>query len=159
LLRRYGLGPAGDIVVDGDPAPPSRKVTKRGTTAPNFSTYAYCDQTVGWIKMPLGMEVDLGPGDIIRGPNSPRKGAHTTPTFRPMSIVVKLMQVCRILLDTKIGFRPGDIVVDGDCSSPTKGAEHPPPNFSAHDYCGQTVGGIKVLLGTEVGLGPGDIVL
>ena len=24
-----------------------------------------CGQTVGWIKMPLGMEVGLGPGDIV----------------------------------------------------------------------------------------------
>jgi len=25
----------------------------------------YCGQTVGWIKMPLGTEVGLGPGDIV----------------------------------------------------------------------------------------------
>jgi len=25
----------------------------------------YCGQTVGWIKVPLGMEVDLGPDDIV----------------------------------------------------------------------------------------------
>jgi len=28
-------------------------------------TLVYCGQTVGWIKMPLGMEVGLGPGDIV----------------------------------------------------------------------------------------------
>jgi len=28
-------------------------------------TLVYCGQTVGLIKMPLGMEVDLGPGDIV----------------------------------------------------------------------------------------------
>ena len=26
---------------------------------------AYCGQTVGWIKMPLGTEVGLGPSDIL----------------------------------------------------------------------------------------------
>ena len=28
-------------------------------------TLVYCGQTVGWIKMPLGTEVGLGPGDIV----------------------------------------------------------------------------------------------
>jgi len=37
----------------------------------------YCGQTVGWIKMPLGTEIDLGPGDIVLDgdPAFPRKGA------------------------------------------------------------------------------------
>jgi len=41
---------------------------------------------------------------------------------------------------------------------PKKGAE-PPPQFSAHVYCGQTARCIKMVLGMEVGLGPGHIVL
>ena len=34
---------------------------------PKFRTaiLVYCGQTVGWIKIPLGMEVGLGPGDIV----------------------------------------------------------------------------------------------
>ena len=28
-------------------------------------TLVYCGQTVGWIKMPLVMEVDLNPGHIV----------------------------------------------------------------------------------------------
>ena len=28
-------------------------------------TLVYCDQTVGWMHMPLGTEVDLGPDDIV----------------------------------------------------------------------------------------------
>jgi len=43
--------------------------------------------------------------------------------------------------------------------SPEKGGRAPPPQFSAHVYCGQTVGWIKMPLGTEVGLDPSDIVL
>jgi len=46
----------------------------------------------------------------------------------------------------------------GPSSPPQKGAE-PPPQFSAHVYCGQTAGWIKMTLGMEVGLGPGHIVL
>ena len=41
---------------------------------------------------------------------------------------------------------------------PKKGAE-PPPQFSGHDYCGQTAGWIMMALGMEVSLGPGHIVL
>jgi len=29
------------------------------------ATLVYCGQTVGWIKIPLGMEVGLGPGHIV----------------------------------------------------------------------------------------------
>jgi len=35
------LGP-GDIVLDGDQAPP----TERGTAAPHFSAHVYCGETV-----------------------------------------------------------------------------------------------------------------
>jgi len=41
---------------------------------------------------------------------------------------------------------------------PKKGAE-PPPQFSAHVYCGKMAGWIKMALGMEVGLGRGHIVL
>jgi len=27
--------------------------------------HVYCGETAGWIKMPLGMEVALGPGHIV----------------------------------------------------------------------------------------------
>ena len=35
----------------------------------------------------------------------------------------------------------------------------PPPQFSAHVYCGQTAGWIKMALGVEAGPGPDHIVL
>ena len=46
-------------------------------------TLVYCGQTVEWIKMSLGMEVGLGPGDIVLDgdPAPPRKGAQQSPTF------------------------------------------------------------------------------
>ena len=47
-------------------------------------TLVYCGQTVGWIKMKLGMEVGLGPGD-----NALDGYPASTPNFRPMSIVAK----------------------------------------------------------------------
>jgi len=55
----------------GDPAP-----LKRGTS-PHFLAHVYCGQTAGWIKMPLGMEVGLGPCHILLDgdPARPKWGA------------------------------------------------------------------------------------
>jgi len=39
---------------------------KKGYTIPTqFLAHVYCSQTPGWIKMPLGMDVKLGPGDVV----------------------------------------------------------------------------------------------
>ena len=43
---------------------PSSSLPKAGGTAPQFSAHVYCGQTA-WIKMPVGMEVGLGPGHIV----------------------------------------------------------------------------------------------
>jgi len=63
---------------------------KRGT-ALQFSAHVYCGQTAEWIKMPLGKEVRLGPGDIVLDvdPAPPTERNTTAPTFRRMSIVAK----------------------------------------------------------------------
>ena len=61
---------------------------KRGHS-PQFSVHFYCGQTAAWIKMPLGMEVGLGPRHIVldRDPAPPpKKWAHGTaplPIFGP----------------------------------------------------------------------------
>jgi len=52
-----GFG-AGHIVLDGNPAP-----LQRGT-APNFRP-CLLTPTAGWIKMPHGTAVGLGPGDTV----------------------------------------------------------------------------------------------
>ena len=49
---------------------------QRGT-APQFSAHICRGQMAAWIKMPLGMELDLGPGDFVlyRNPApSPKRG-------------------------------------------------------------------------------------
>ena len=55
------------------------------TNSPRFSAHVYCDQTAGWMKTPLGTEVDLGPGYIVlTGTQLPsRKGHTSSPLFRP----------------------------------------------------------------------------
>jgi len=69
----------------GDPATPRKKGTP---TPPNFWPIFYCDQTAGWMKTALGMEVDLGPGHIVLdGVPALRERDTVAPSFRPMSIV------------------------------------------------------------------------
>jgi len=55
-----------------------------------FLAHVYCGQTAGWMKTPLGTEIDLGLGHIVldgflalceRGTAAP------PPSFRPMSLV------------------------------------------------------------------------
>ena len=77
--RGIGLG-LFDVVLDGDPAPPPIK----GHNPLQYSAIVRCGQTAGWTKMPLGTEVDLGPGHIVLdGPSSPRKGYSSPPLFGP----------------------------------------------------------------------------
>jgi len=58
----------------------------------------YRGQTAKWIVMPLGTEVDLGPGDIVLdGDLAPptKRGTALPPIFRPMSIVAKRLDGSR----------------------------------------------------------------
>jgi len=51
----------------------------------------YCGQTVGWIKMTLGMQVGLVPGHIVLDGDPaplPQKGAEPR-SFWPISVVAK----------------------------------------------------------------------
>jgi len=62
-------------------------------------------------------------------------------------------------LGIEVGLGPGHIVLEGDPAPlPLKGGRNS-TQFSAHFYCGQTVGCIKMPLDTEVDLDPGLIVL
>jgi len=59
-------------------------------------TLVYCGQTVGWIKMKLGVKVGLGPGRIVLDGDpalAPQMG--TAPNFRPISVVAKWLDKSR----------------------------------------------------------------
>jgi len=63
----------------------------------NVGVNLYCGQTAGWIKMPLSVEVGLGPGQIVLDGDpapTPPKG-HSPPNFRPISDVVKWLHGSR----------------------------------------------------------------
>jgi len=55
------------------PCSPSAK----GAGAPKFSAHVYCGQTAGWIKMALGVDVGISPGDFLLDGDpapSPKRG-------------------------------------------------------------------------------------
>jgi len=56
---------------------------------PHFSAHFYYGQTAIWIKIPCGMEVGLGPGNIVLDgdPRPPSmQGAQQTPTSQPTAL-------------------------------------------------------------------------
>jgi len=91
-----GLDP-GDSALDGHPAP----LPKKGAKPHPFSAYVYCGQTAGWIKVALGIEVALSPGHIVLDGDPaplPKKAAQSSPNFRQISIVAKLLDALRCRL-------------------------------------------------------------
>jgi len=103
-----------------------------------FTAHVNCGQTAGWIKIVLGTEVGLSPGDLVvldvDPAPSPNRGRAPPLNFWPISIVAKRLDAPRCHLVWS-------------------------PQFSAHFYCHQTAGCIKMPLGMEVGLSAGDFVL
>ena len=82
------LGP-GNIMLVEDQLRPQKG---GGTQQPSTFWPRYCIQTAGWIKVPLGVEVGLGPDHILLGgdpapPSLPQK--QDTPNFWRMSVVDK----------------------------------------------------------------------
>ena len=62
-------------------------------------TLVYCDQTVGYIRMPLGMEVGLGSGDtVLDGDPAHAPKGQSTPNIWPMSVVAKRLDGSRCQL-------------------------------------------------------------
>jgi len=133
---------------------------QKGGGSPKFSVHVYCGQTAGWIKMALGMEVSLSPGDFgLDGDPAPypKRGRSPLFNFRQISTVPNgwMHQDA-----TWYGGRPHPMALCvrwGPSPPPQKGGGS--PKFSAHVYCDQTAGWIKMALGMEVGLGLGHIVL
>jgi len=59
-------------------------------------TLVYCGgQTVGWIKMKLGMQVGLVPGHCVRWDPAPPQRCKVSPNLRPMSVVAKRLDGSR----------------------------------------------------------------
>ena len=98
---------------------------------PQFSAHICCGQIAGWIKVPLGMEVGLGPGDfVLMGIQLPSPKRGQSPYFRLMSIVAKRLDVSRCHLVCRYRSQPGGLCVRWGPSSPsTKTGQSPLPDF------------------------------
>jgi len=94
----------------------------------------YCDQTVGWIKMKLGMQVGLGHGHTVLDgdPASPPQkggGAEPPPQFSAHVHCGQTAGWIKTVLGTEVGLGPGHIVLDGDPAPPPKNGRSPRPQF------------------------------
>jgi len=90
-------------------------------------TLMYCGQTVGRIKMKLGMQVSFGPGHIVLdgNPAPPPPKGHSPP-FSAHICCDQMAGWINMSLGTELGLGPGDFVLDGDPAPlPKKGAEPP----------------------------------
>ena len=78
-----------------------RSPSQKGGRSPPISAHVYCDQTAGWMKVVLGMEVGLSPGDFVLDGDSlpfPKRGQSPLPNFRPISTVAKRLDASKCKL-------------------------------------------------------------
>jgi len=116
----------------------------------------------GWIKMALGMEVGLSPGDLVLdGDPAPplQKGAEPPPQFSAHVYCGQTAGWIKMALGMEVclNWSMPRCARSGTSSPPPKRGHS--PQFSAHFYCRQTAGWIKMVVGVEVGLSSGDFAL
>jgi len=105
------------------------------SSPPQFSANVRCGQTAGWTKMPLGMEVGIGPGNCVRwGPSYPQKKGHTHRTIAAHVYCGQTAGWMKTPFGTEVDLGPGHIVLDGVPALRERGTAT--PLFSAHVYCG-----------------------
>jgi len=103
---------------------------KRGEPPPKFLAHFYCGQTAGCIKMPLGMEVGLSPGDFVLDgdpvPPSQKRGRSPPPQFSAHVYCGQIAGWIKMALGVEVCLRRGHIVLDGDPAPlPTKKGKSP----------------------------------
>jgi len=82
--------------------------------------------TAGWIKMPLGTEVGLGPGHVVLdGEPAPPPQRGTAPNFRLIFVVSKCLDGSRWHLRCHLVGSPMDIVLGPSFPLPEKGVGSP----------------------------------
>jgi len=94
--------------------------------------FVHCGQTVGRIKMKLGMQVGLGPGHSVLGGDPappPPKGHSPSPIFGPYLLRTNgCMDQDVTWYGASLG--PGNFVLGEDPAPPSaKGGGAEPPNF------------------------------
>ena len=100
---------------------PSSSPRERGHS-PQFSAHACYGEMAGWIKMPISMEVGLGPGDfVLHGNPAPpqRKRAHLR--FLAHVYCGQMARWIKMPRGTEVNLGPGDVVLDGVPAPPKRG--------------------------------------
>jgi len=113
---------------------------KRDGAPLKFSAHVYCGQTAGWIKMALGMEVGLSPGDFVL--DGDPKGAQS-PQFSTNVRCGQTTGWTKMALGMEVGIGPDVFVFDGDRATPRTEGTPTTTQCLAHVYCGQTAGWMK----------------
>ena len=107
------------------------------------------------MKLVLGMEVGLSPGDFVLDgdlASLPQKGTKPPQIFGPCLLWPNgWMDQDVTWYGVGLGLR--DIVFDVDPATPRKKGTPTPTQFLSHVYCGQMARWMKTPLGTEVDLG------
>jgi len=100
-------------------------------------TLVYCGQTVGWIKMKLGMQVAVSPGHIVLdGDPAPLPKKGHSPQFLAHVYCGQTAGWIKMPLGMEVGLDPGHIVLDGDLAPPPpKGHSPPHPIFGPYLLC------------------------
>jgi len=120
---QVGLGP-GNIVLDGDPAPPPPK----GHNFPIFGPYllwpnCYMDQDA------TCREVGLGPSDIVLdgdpSPSPPKRDQIPLRHFLAHVYCGQMAEWIKMPLGIEVGLGPGNIVLDADPAPPPTGTVPP----------------------------------
>jgi len=81
--------------------------------SPQFSAHVCCGQTAGWIKIPLGTEVDVGTCDIILDGDPASRKRHS-PKISAHVCCGQTARWIKMPLGTEVGFGLDVIVLDGD---------------------------------------------
>ena len=97
------------------PSSPSPKVHSS-----QFSANICCSQMAAWIKISLGMEVGLGPGDFVLDgdPAPPPQKGGRAPKFSAHVYCAKTAGWIKLVLGMEAGLRPGDCVRWGPSPPP-----------------------------------------
>jgi len=79
-----------------------------------FVMLVHCGQTVGWITMKLGVQVGLGPGQmVLDGDSPPRPPDGHSPQFSAHICCGQMAEWMKMPL-RQVDLGPGHIVLDGD---------------------------------------------
>ena len=91
-------------------------------TQPQFSAHICCGQMDGWIKIPLGRDVDLGPSDIVLDgdPAPALQKRRQSPQFSAHVCGGQTAGWIKIPLGMELGLDPDHIVLDRDPAPPPK---------------------------------------